>query len=131
MIDSNMARFVDIDLDFTRNPITGDVSIKTDGQAVLRSIKNIVNTMFGEKKFDPTFGGNIRQLLFEPIGPTTTLKMEDAIKRSIITFEPRAILETVRVLSNSNNNEYFVGITFRIKNDPRPITSTITIKRVR
>ena len=75
-----MARFVDIDLDFTRNPITGDVSIKTDGQAVLRSIKNIVNTMFGEKKFDPTFGGNIRQLLFEPIGPTTTLKMEDAIK---------------------------------------------------
>jgi len=126
-----MARFVDIDLDFTRNPITGDVSIKTDGQAVLRSIKNIVNTMFGEKKFDPTFGGNIRQLLFEPIGPTTTLKMEDAIKRSIITFEPRAILETVRVLSNSNNNEYFVGITFRIKNDPRPITSTITIKRVR
>lgn len=131
MIDSNMARFVDIDLDFTRNPITGDVSIKTDGQAVLRSIKNIVNTMFGEKKFDPTFGGNIRQLLFEPIGPTTTLKMEDAIKRSIITFEPRAILETVRVLSDSNNNEYFVGITFRIKNDPRPITSTITIKRVR
>ena len=126
-----MARFVDIDLDFTRNPITGDVSIKTDGQAVLRSIKNIVNTMFGEKKFDPTFGGNIRQLLFEPIGPTTTLKMEDAIKRSIITFEPRAILETVRVLLNSNNNEYFVGITFRIKNDPRPITSTITIKRVR
>jgi|TARA_E500000318_G_C3430603_1_gene160964 phage baseplate assembly protein W len=126
-----MARFVDIDLDFTRNPITGDVSIKTDGQAVLRSIKNIVNTMFGEKKFDPTFGGNIRQLLFEPIGPTTTLKMEDAIKRSIITFEPRAILETVRVLSDSNNNEYFVGITFRIKNDPRPITSTITIKRVR
>ena len=70
-----MARFVDIDLNFTRNPITGDVSTKKDAQAVLRSIKNIVNTMAGEKKFDPTFGGDVRRLLFEPISPTTTLKM--------------------------------------------------------
>ena len=126
-----MERFVDIDLNFTKNPITGDVSIKTDGQAVLRSIKNIVNTMFGEKKFNPSFGGNVRQLLFEPINPTTTLKIEDAVKRSIENFESRAIIETVRVLSNSNENEYFVGLTFRLANDPRPITSTITIKRVR
>ena len=93
-----MARFVDIDLNFTKNPITGDVSIKTDGQAVLRSIKNIVNTMFGEKKFNPSFGGNVRQLLFEPINPTTTLKIEAAVKRSIENFESRAIMEPVRVL---------------------------------
>ena len=87
--------------------------------------------MFGEKKFNPSFGGNVRQLLFEPINPTTTLKIEDAVKRSIENFESRAIIETVRVLSNSNENEYFVGLTFRLVNDPRPITSTITIKRVR
>ena len=126
-----MARFSDIDLDFTKNPITGDVSIKTDGQAVLRSIRNIVNTMAGEKKFDPTFGGDVRRLLFEPITQTTTLKMEDAIVRAIQNFESRAILDDVTVLPNSNDNEYFVGIIFRIQNDPRPITSTITIKRVR
>ena len=127
-----MARFVDIDLDFTRNPITGDVSTKTDGQAVLRSIKNIVNTMFGEKKFDTTFGGDVRRLLFEPITPTTRLKMEDEVTRAIINFESRALIESVTVLPNSDNNEFFVGSTlFRLKNDPRPITSTITIKRVR
>ena len=126
-----MARFVDIDLDFTRNPITGDVSTKKDALAVLRSIKNIVNTMAGEKKFDPTFGGDVRRLLFEPISPTTTLKMEDAIRRAINDFESRAIVEEVRVLSNSDENEYFVGITFKVVNDPRPVTSTITIKRVR
>ena len=126
-----MARFVDIDLDFTRNPITGDVSVKKDGQAVLRSIKNIVNTMFGEKKFDTGFGADVRRLLFEPITPTTRLKMEDEVTRAIINFESRALIESVTVLPNSDNNEFFVGITFRIKNDPRPITSTITIKRVR
>ena len=87
--------------------------------------------MAGEKKFDPTFGGDVRRLLFEPITPTTTLKMEDAITRAIRNFESRALIERVAVLPDSNDNEYFVGIVFRIQNDPRPITSTITIKRVR
>ena len=36
-----MSRFVDLDLNFTKNPITGDVSIFRDEQAVLASIKTL------------------------------------------------------------------------------------------
>ena len=77
LIDSNMARYTDIDLNFTRNPITGDVSVRNDKEAVSGSIRNIILTMQGEKKFNPNFGGNVRKLLFEPIDPITTLKIED------------------------------------------------------
>ena len=59
-------------MEFVRNPITGDVSVKTDAQAVIRSIRNILLTSSGEKKFNPNFGGSIRSLLFDQVDPITT-----------------------------------------------------------
>tara|TARA_R100001510_G_scaffold57688_1_gene66873 strand:+ start:4424 stop:4804 length:381 start_codon:yes stop_codon:yes gene_type:complete len=126
-----MARFTDLDLNFTRNPITGDVSVRTDAQAVIGSIKNIVNTMLGEKKFQPTFGGNVRRLLFEPVDAITTLKIEDGLKRAIVQFEPRAILISVSVLPEPDELFYEASITFRLRNEPRPVTTVIRLQRVR
>jgi len=126
-----MARYTDLDLDFTRNPISGDVSVRNDAQAVIGSIKNIVNTMTGEKKFQPNYGGNIRRLLFEPIDSITTLKIEDGLKRAILEFEPRAILQNVEVLPSSDELSYEATIIFRLRNQPRPVTTVIKLQRVR
>jgi phage baseplate assembly protein W len=126
-----MARYSDIDLDFFPNPISGDVSVRTDGQAVVRSIKNIIFTMTGEKKFNPNFGGDIRRMMFEPIDPITTLKIEEGLARSIKQFEPRAILGNVTVIPQPDENSYECEFTFRLRNDPRPITTVITLERVR
>ena len=126
-----MARYTDLDLDFTRNPITGDVSVRNDAQAIIGSIKNIVNTMTGEKKFQPNFGGNIRRLLFEPIDSITTLKIEDGLKRAILEFEPRAILQNVEVIPSPDELSYEATIVFRVRNQPRPVTTVIKLQRVR
>ena len=64
-----MARFVDLDLDFTLNPITKDVSLKFNDEAVKRSIRNIVLTNTGEKPYIPEFGGNVKASLFENFTP--------------------------------------------------------------
>ena len=126
-----MARYTDLDLDFTRNPVSGDISVRNDAQAIIGSIKNIINTMTGEKKFQPNFGGNIRRLLFEPIDSITTLKIEDGLKRAILEFEPRAILQTVEVIPSSDELSYNATIIFRIRNQPRPVTTVIKLQRVR
>tara|TARA_R100001015_G_C4575723_1_gene133058 strand:- start:289 stop:669 length:381 start_codon:yes stop_codon:yes gene_type:complete len=126
-----MARYTDLDLDFTRNPISGDISVRNDEQAIIGSIRNIVNTMTGEKKFQPDFGGNIRRLLFEPIDSITTLKIEDGLKRAILEFEPRAILQTVEVIPSSDELSYNASIIFRTRNQPRPVTTVIKLQRVR
>tara|TARA_R100000152_G_C6612397_1_gene65838 strand:- start:183 stop:563 length:381 start_codon:yes stop_codon:yes gene_type:complete len=126
-----MARYTDLDLDFTRNPISGDISVRNDAQAIIGSIKNIINTMTGEKKFQPNFGGNIRRLLFEPIDSITTLKIEDGLKRAILEFEPRAILQTVEVIPSPDELSYNATIIFRIRNQPRPVTTVIKLQRVR
>ena len=126
-----MARYTDLDLDFTRNPVSGDISVRNDAQAIIGSIKNIINTMSGEKKFQPNFGGNIRRLLFEPIDSITTLKIEDGLKRAILEFEPRAILQTVEVIPSPDELSYNATIIFRIRNQPRPVTTVIKLQRVR
>ena len=43
--------YVDLDLDFTRNPATNDISFKKDENAIRRSVRNLVLTNFYERKF--------------------------------------------------------------------------------
>ena len=118
-------------MEFVRNPITGDVSVKTDAQAVIRSIKNIIFTSSGEKKFNPNFGGSIRSLLFEQIDPITTVKITDSIRRAINLYESRAVILDLLVYPDEANSRYGVKLTFRLKNDPRPITTSFKLERLR
>jgi hypothetical protein len=57
--------YSDLDLLFKAHPISGDVTVKTDADAVKRAVKNIVLTNYYERPFKPSLGGNIRGLLFE------------------------------------------------------------------
>ena len=51
--DSNRSAQVykDINLNFSRHPVTGDISTLTDVSSVKRSVRNLVNTNFYEKHY--------------------------------------------------------------------------------
>ena len=57
--------FKDFDISFSNNPITGDIGTKSDINAINQSVENLINTNYYERPFNPTFGCNIRGLLFE------------------------------------------------------------------
>ena len=126
-----MARFVDLDLDFTRNPITNDVSLKFNDEAVKRSIRNIVLTNSGEKPYIPEFGGNIKASLFENFTPVTVVTLKGQIETAIRNFEPRANLLKVEVTERIDSNELIVSIVFSILNSPDPITLEVPLERIR
>ena len=56
--------FSDLDLLFSPNPITKDVSLKYDVEAVKRSVKHLLFTNRGERLFQPELYCGIRNLLF-------------------------------------------------------------------
>ena len=56
-------QFVDLDLNFKRNPITNDVVSKKGQNAIKQSIKNLVLTRIGEKLFNPIVGSYVYNLL--------------------------------------------------------------------
>ena len=124
-------RFSDIDLNFDMNPITKDINTLKNEEAVKRSVRNIVLTNFGEKKFQPFFGGDVISQLFENITPFTAFEMEKAITRTILNNEPR--VEALSVKANTNNDQNSVDVTvrFTIKNSQQPVILSFTLERTR
>ena len=126
-----MARFVDLDLDFTRNPITNDVSLKFNDEAVKRSIRNIVLTNSGEKPYVPEFGGNIKASLFENFTPVNVVTLKGQLETSIRNFEPRANLLKIEVTPDIDSNRLVVSVVFETVNSPEPVTIDIPLERIR
>ena len=85
--------YIDLDLDFTRNPATNDVSFKKDEEAIKRSVRNLVLTNFGERKFHPEIGSDAYSYLFENMSPLTA---HNAYEVSV-AFRINAIQKTVSI----------------------------------
>jgi phage baseplate assembly protein W len=123
--------YSDIDFAFTKKPVTADVALSYDAQAVSRSIRNLLNTQNYDRLFNPDLGSQITGLLFENISPIVATTMETIITNLITTYEPRARLQSVRVSSQPDQNAYNVSITFYIENATLPTTTTILLERNR
>jgi len=123
--------YSDIDFTFTKKPVTADVALSYDAQAVSRSIRNLLNTQNYDRLFNPDLGSQITGLLFENISPLVASTMEILISNIIKAYEPRAILKSVNVYSQPDLNAYNVTITFYIENATLPTTTTILLERNR
>lgn len=121
----------DFDLSFSSNPLTKDISKKTDANAINQSLRNLINTNFYERPFRPNVGSNIRALLFEPADPITISNLRNMIQQTIVNYEPRVLLDYVYVTDNLDRNAYSVKIQYRINISEDPIEYTVTLKRLR
>ena len=65
--------FKDISMTFQTNPLTSDLIVLKNENAIARSVRNIVFTIPGEKFFDETFGSNINRSLFDNIDEISSL----------------------------------------------------------
>ena len=123
--------YSDLDLDFVRNPTTGDVSRKVGTEAIKRSVRNLVFTNFYERKFRSDIGSDVTELLFDNITPLTTIYLQDAITALINNFEPRVKLQSVDVKDDIDNNGYNITLTYVILNRNLPVVSTLFLERIR
>jgi len=126
-----MAKYSDIDLNFSRNPVTNDVSILQDAASIKAAVKNLILTDAGERPFNPTLGSSIRGLLFEPASPIIASELEARIRNVLRNFEPRIQLLQVDVVTIFDRNEFEVTIGFRMTGDTRTTVVPITLKRLR
>lgn len=104
----------DIDLNFRLNPLTGDVSVKTNDDAVKQALKNLILLNIFEKPFNNDLGPNIRNYLFENYLLNSNKFLEDKIKSIIQRYETRVTLKDVRVQVDENNNSINVNIEYFI-----------------
>ena len=123
--------YKDLDLSFTANPVTGDVSKKLDVNAVKQSLNILMQTNFYERPFEPEKGANLRGYLFEPMSNLLAGLIQKTIKNIIETYEPRAKIETITVRANFDTNSYDVTLRYFVVGIDRPQTLTANLKRLR
>lgn len=123
--------FTDLDLNFTAHPVTGDVALRYDENAIKTSLKNLLLTSNYERPFHSEIGSQIRALMFELPGPMFKVMMKRAIIDVINNFEPRVSLIDVIVDGETDQNEVYVTVEFKIVNTERPITLDIALERTR
>jgi len=123
--------YKDLDLNFTRHPITKDVVRRTGNAAIIGALKNLIQTSPFEKPFQPFFGSKIRNLLFEHINPIIADSIRIEILNVINTYEPRVGVDAIRVQPNPDENGYNVDLRFFINNIEAPITLTLFLEKVR
>lgn len=124
-------RYSDIDAVFAANPITRDISLRKDEQAIKFSIKNLVLTRNFERPFNSSIGSQLSQFLFEPIDDTTLILMKQVIANTIKNHEPRVIVTSINIDAESERNELSVNINFKIINTDRPYNINFALERTR
>jgi len=123
--------YKDLDLDFTANPVTGDVATVKDATSIKRGIRNILLTENQERLFQPEVGSGLKNLLFEPMTNITTQLLEDEVRNAIEAWENRAnILECI-VTPEEELNRYRVAVTFRIVNQTEEQQLDVFLSRER
>ena len=127
----NTRIFSDLDLNFTKHPVTGDITRRYDDNAIKQSVKNLLLTRNFERPFHSEIGSPIRQLLFDNPGPMFNVMLKRAIIDVINNFEPRVNIIDVRVDDYSDRNEVYVTLEFTIVNTERPITLDLALERTR
>jgi len=102
--------FKDISLSFLRHPITNDISVIKNEDAIKKSVINLIKTRLGERFFNSILGSNIESYLFEN---AVSAALEEPIKTEISVllknFEPR--IQVLRVIVNVVPDEPDLTIT--------------------
>lgn len=127
----NTRTFSDLDLNFTAHPVTKDLALKYDEQAVKSALKNLVLTNPFERPFHSEISSGVRALMFEPAGPLLNLVLQRTISDLVNNFEPRVVLLDVVVRDYPDQNSVFVRIDFKIVNTERPLNVEFTLERTR
>ena len=113
--------FKDISLSFTPHPVTKDLPILKNGNAISRSVRNLVQTIPTERFFNSLLGSDVRASLFENyVDYGTASLIEDQILTTIDNFEPRVENVDVSVDPEPDENSFAVSVRFYIVGQQLP-----------
>ena len=106
--------FKDISLSFKKHPVTDDILVLKNEDAIKRSVQNLVRIQVGEVFFNNLLGSRVSGSLFELATDDYTDPIRSEIETSIKNFEPRVTLTDVKFLSTPDENSIDVTIFYDI-----------------
>ncbi len=106
--------FKDISLSFNPHPVTKDLPVLVNERAIVRSVRNLVETIPTERFFNSLIGTDIRDSLFDNFTSVTVTIIEDQIRTTLRNFEPRVDNVGIEVDGFPDSNAINVKVLFDI-----------------
>ena len=123
--------YSDLRKDLAISPLSSDLTVLKNDDAVKDALKNLLLTDRGERLMQPNLGGNIRALLFENLTPAVLQMIKTQIEETVKLYEPRAELIDVTVAADMDSSNVSAKITFYVRNQEQPITLDVILERTR
>ena len=125
-------QFIDLDAAFTYNARTRDVASKSDDNAIRGALRNLIMSKNYDKPFEPDFGCQLINLLFEQLDDFTLSVAQRVLYNTITKYEPRVDVLSVEIApSDKDDNEVYISIIYKNKNTQNVSEFTTTFTRVR
>lgn len=106
--------FKDISLSFEPHPVTKDLPILKNESAIIRSVRNLVETIPRERFFNPLIGSDITGSLFEFVDYATASVVETQIRTTLQNYEPRIENVILEIEPLPDTNSFNVKVIFDI-----------------
>ena len=106
--------FKDISLSFDAHPVTKDLLILKNENAIKKSVRNLVQTIPTERFFNSVLGSEVRSKLFDICDFGTASAIQREIEITLENFEPRIDDVVVEVFPRPDQNEFEVSAFFNI-----------------
>ena len=115
--------FKDISLSFSPHPVTKDLPILANERAIVRSVRNLVETIPTERFFNSNLGSSIRDMLFDNFAGSSVMIIEDMIRTTVRNYEPRVGDIGVEIDMQPELNNVKVKVLFDIIGLEAPVQS--------
>ena len=112
--------FKDISLSFKKHPVTKDVTVLRNEDAIKKSVINLTRTRINERFFNDLLGTSIADNLFENMGSGLETALEEEISTLLGNYEPRIELNSVYVIADQDSNELSIQVSYDIVGLPIP-----------
>jgi phage baseplate assembly protein W len=94
----------------------GEIEIVAYEEDIRQAILIILRTNRGERVMRPDFGAGLDEFVFEPLNETTKQLLKTRVEESLIDWEPRIIVEEVKVVAEQEPvGKLLLDITYRVR----------------
>ena len=106
--------FKDISFAFDPHPVTKDLPVLVNERAIIRSVRNLVETIPTERPFNSLLGSDIRGSLFEFVDVANAYVISEQIRNTVTYYEPRIDNLKIQVNPQPDNNAFECNVFFDI-----------------
>lgn len=94
---------------------TGALRLSAGQANIEQSIRIILGTGYGERVMRPTFGCNLKSLVFAPSNQQTAALAKQYVLDGLQQWEPRIAVSSVTVTPSPSDSQLLIAISYAIK----------------